>query len=86
MDKEKTMEEQKKELIEIVSKIEDVNVLKEIYEELCKCMEEELEEQSYHSNGIRFALRYHWSHIRSSFFLIIIYLYFVITCGKDSCS
>lgn len=44
MDEEKTMEEQKKELIEIVSKIEDVNVLKEIYEELCKCMEEELEE------------------------------------------
>lgn len=43
-EEEKSMEEQRKEIMKMVHEIEDVNVLKEIYEELCKCMEEELEE------------------------------------------
>lgn len=33
--KKKSIKEQKEELIEIVSKIEDENILKDIYEEMC---------------------------------------------------
>lgn len=44
IDEKKKMEEQKREIIEIVSKIKDENILKELYEEICKGLKEFMSE------------------------------------------
>lgn len=44
IDEKKKMEEQKREIIEIVSKIKDENILKELYEEICKALKEFMNE------------------------------------------
>lgn len=45
--KKKSIEDQKEELMEIVSKIEDVGVLKDIYEEMCSYLKKKGKKKSF---------------------------------------
>ena len=45
--KKKSIKEQKEELIEIVSKIEDENILKDIYEEMCSYLKKKRKKKRF---------------------------------------
>lgn len=45
--KKKSIKEQKEELIEIVSKIEDENILKDIYKEMCSYLKKKGKKKSF---------------------------------------